>query len=104
MSTVSPSRKAKPKKERRDTAAIPADQELVYAPPVTTAEEDAAFKTLENRWEKGIDWVNAIWLGFVHVGAVVALLPYFFTWKGVALAIALYWVTGSLGICLGFHR
>jgi fatty-acid desaturase len=106
MSTVTPSRKSKSKSKdvHPDVLVFPADQELAYQPPATTAEEDAKFKTLESRWSKGIDWVNAIWLGFVHVGALVALYPYFFSWKGVGLAIVLYWITGSLGICLGFHR
>ncbi len=105
MSTViNPRPKHKSKGDRSNVEAIPAEQELVYTPPATTPDEDAKFHQLENRWAKGIDWVNAIWLGFVHVGALVALLPYFFTWKGVAIAVALYWVTGSLGICLGFHR
>ncbi|MDZ4782832.1 MAG: fatty acid desaturase [Planctomycetia bacterium] len=76
-----------------------------YSPPATTIEEDQAFAALEkDRWSRGLDWVNAIWIGFVHVGALVALYPYFFSWKGFGLAVALYWVTGSLGICLGFHR
>ena len=76
-----------------------------YTPPVTTQEEDQAFAALQaDRWARGVDWVNAIWIGFVHLGALVALHPYFFSWKGFGLAVALYWVTGSLGICLGFHR
>ncbi|HJS09251.1 MAG TPA: fatty acid desaturase [Pirellulales bacterium] len=29
---------------------------------------------------------------------------FFFTWKAVALFTVLFWVTGSLGVCMGYHR
>lgn len=41
---------------------------------------------------------------FLHVGALFALMPSLFSWSAVALMLFLYWVTASLGICLGFHR
>jgi stearoyl-CoA desaturase (delta-9 desaturase) len=37
-----------------------------------------------------------------HIGAVAAL--FFFTWKALAVAIFLWWVSGSLGIGMGYHR
>ena len=37
-----------------------------------------------------------------HVGAIAAL--FFFSWKALGLAILLWWVAGSLGIGLGYHR
>ena len=40
-------------------------------------------------------------LGF-HVGAIVAL--FMFTWKALVLSILLYWIAGSLGIGMGYHR
>jgi len=40
----------------------------------------------------------------VHIGALLALLPSNFTWTAVGLAILLHWITGGLGITLGFHR
>jgi stearoyl-CoA desaturase (delta-9 desaturase) len=43
-----------------------------------------------------------LWLGFVHLGVFAA--PFCFTWKGLLAAVLLSWVTGSLGVCLGFHR
>ena len=41
-------------------------------------------------------------LAILHVGAVVAL--FFFTWKAVAMGVVLWWVAGSLGIGMGYHR
>lgn len=40
----------------------------------------------------------------VHIGALLAFLPRAFTWSGLALCVALHWVTGGLGICLCYHR
>jgi stearoyl-CoA desaturase (delta-9 desaturase) len=35
---------------------------------------------------------------------VVLAAPFTFTWTALAVAFALHWFTGSLGICLGYHR
>ena len=39
----------------------------------------------------------------IHVGAVFALLPQFWSWQGLAALALLYWVT-VLGVTLGLHR
>ena len=39
----------------------------------------------------------------MHVGAVFALLPRFWSWQGVLAFAALYWTT-VLGVSLGLHR
>jgi fatty-acid desaturase len=49
-----------------------------------------------------VEWGPAAWLIALHIGALAA--PWTFTWSGLILAIFMHWVTGSLGICLGFHR
>jgi fatty-acid desaturase len=49
-----------------------------------------------------IQWGPATWLIALHIAALFA--PWTFTWSGLALAVFMHWVTGSLGICLGFHR
>ena len=48
--------------------------------------------------------VTGIGLGIVHLGALCAFIPGTFSWSAVALAVALYYVCGAWGICLGFHR
>ena len=39
-----------------------------------------------------------------HIGAVCAFLPGLFSWQGVGVALLLHWITGGLGITLGWHR
>src|SRR5579864_2750856 len=49
-----------------------------------------------------INWITAIFMALFHVGAVAAL--FFFTWKALFVAIFLWWVAGSLGIGMAYHR
>ena len=41
-------------------------------------------------------------MAIVHGGVIFA--PWTFSWAALGLAIALHWITGGLGITLGFHR
>jgi len=50
----------------------------------------------------GINWVTAIFMAAFHVGAVAAL--FFFTWPAFFVACFLWWVSGSLGIGMSYHR
>lgn len=56
----------------------------------------------ENQWENGLERSAVLWIGFLHLGALAS--PFCFTWSGLLLAVFLSWVTGCLGVCLGFHR
>jgi stearoyl-CoA desaturase (delta-9 desaturase) len=49
-----------------------------------------------------LDWVNVAYFGALHVGALFA--PWTFTWTGLGIFLLLYWATGSIGICLTYHR
>src|SRR5437588_7946797 len=49
-----------------------------------------------------INWVTATFMGLFHVGAIAAL--FFFTWKALFVAMFLWWVSGSLGIGMSYHR
>ena len=49
-----------------------------------------------------INWVTAFFMAVFHVGAVAAL--FFFSWKLLLLLIVINWVSGSLGIGMGYHR
>ena len=51
-----------------------------------------------------IAWVRASVLVFYHAVALLALLPWFFSWTGVVLAILGFYVFGAAGISLGYHR
>ncbi|HET6881979.1 MAG TPA: fatty acid desaturase [Pirellulales bacterium] len=53
-------------------------------------------------WQNGLDWPIVIWIVVVHAGLLAA--PFYFTWKAVALMAVLHWLTGGIGVCLGYHR
>ncbi len=50
----------------------------------------------------GINWTTVIAMVIFHLGAVAAL--FVFTWKAFAVCLFLWWVSGSLGIGMGYHR
>jgi fatty-acid desaturase len=54
------------------------------------------------RRSHGINWPTTIWLVIVHLGALAA--PFTFTWQALVMVFVLHWLTGGIGICLGFHR
>jgi sn-1 stearoyl-lipid 9-desaturase len=56
----------------------------------------------ESANDSQINWVTAIFMLSLHLGALAA--PFFFSWVACLLAIFLYWVGGSLGIGMGYHR
>ena len=61
-----------------------------------------AKQQLPSRKEIPFNWPVMSWLLIMHVAALAA--PFFFTWQGLVVALALHWLTGGIGICLGFHR
>src|SRR5437773_8533451 len=65
-------------KASENTAAIPARQQLK------------------------INWSNGTFLVIAHAATLAA--PFFWSWRALITAAVLYWVAGSLGIGMGFHR
>lgn len=51
-----------------------------------------------------LDLPVILFMVIVHGGALFALLPANFSWAAIGVAVFLHWVTGGLGITLGFHR
>ena len=49
-------------------------------------------------------WIDATGIAAIHVIALLAFVPWFFSWTGVVLALLGLYVFGSLGISLCFHR
>lgn len=49
----------------------------------------------------GINWEAVTAFAIFHAGAVAAL---FFSWPAFFTAVALYWISLSLGIGMGYHR
>ncbi len=51
-----------------------------------------------------IVWSYAVTVGIYHLIALLAVLPWLFSWTGVVLAVLGLYVFGSLGINLCYHR
>ena len=52
--------------------------------------------------ERGIDWTIVSWIALVHVFALIA--PFYFRWQALVACVILAFVTGSFGVCMGYHR
>tara|TARA_Y100000310_G_C20677225_1_gene813778 strand:+ start:745 stop:1545 length:801 start_codon:yes stop_codon:yes gene_type:complete len=48
------------------------------------------------------DWTVIIAIALMHIGAVVSI--FFFSWPSFFTTLGLLWLTGHIGITLGFHR
>jgi fatty-acid desaturase len=51
-----------------------------------------------------VAWGAVIYITALHVGALLAFNPAYFSWSGLALCVLLHWLTGGIGICMTFHR
>src|ERR671917_1055 len=49
-----------------------------------------------------INWATTITMIIFHVGAIAAL--FMFSWTALFVSLALWWISGSLGIGMGYHR
>lgn len=49
-------------------------------------------------------WIDATGIGAIHLIALLAFVPWFFSWTGAVLAVLGLYVFGTLGISLCFHR
>ncbi len=53
-------------------------------------------------FKQGIDWPVVVWICLVHAAALVA--PFFFSWQALLVCAFLILLTGSAGVCMGYHR
>ncbi|MGI9470546.1 MAG: acyl-CoA desaturase [Rubripirellula sp.] len=68
----------------------------------STKKKDVGPTTAERKRWRNISLWAVGWLTLAHL--VVLTAPWTFTWTGLIVMFVLHWVTGSLGICLGYHR
>lgn len=47
-------------------------------------------------------WPTIIYMAVIHLGALAA--PFYFTWPAFFVFLFLSWLTGCLGITMGYHR
>src|SRR4051794_34807246 len=52
----------------------------------------------------GISWGPVLWVSGLHLGALLAFVPAYFTWQALAVCVFLHWLTGGIGICMTYHR
>jgi fatty-acid desaturase len=56
----------------------------------------------DKTFTRPVNWVTTFFMVAFHIGAVAALFT--FSWKPVLVAAFLWWVSGSLGIGMSYHR
>src|SRR5260370_31207855 len=56
----------------------------------------------DRTFREAISWFTTVIMIAFHIGAIAAL--FMFSWKALALAIFLWWVSGSLGVGMAYHR
>jgi len=77
------------------------------AEPLPTTLPSPASRTLHlptTVARKKIHWPYVVGVGMVHLLALLAFVPWLFSWSGLALAVAGLYVFGTLGINLCYHR
>jgi fatty-acid desaturase len=52
--------------------------------------------------DTSINWLTTMFMVIFHVGAIAAL--FMFSWKALFVGLFFYWVAGSLGIGMCYHR
>ena len=62
----------------------------------------SGFFRRDRTFRQPIIWVTTFFMIVFHAGAVAAL--FVFSWKAFLLALVLWWVAGSFGIGMGYHR
>jgi fatty-acid desaturase len=60
--------------------------------------------TTERPASAGINWPALLWIGSLHLGALLAFVPAYFSWSALAVCLVLHWLTGGIGICMTYHR
>jgi len=81
-------------------ATLQADSVALRAPP----DPSPARSPTPGRKARGrVHWTVTIAIVVAHLGALLALLPAFFTWKALLTAVVLQFVCG-LGVTVGYHR
>ena len=111
-----------PRKSRRKPSGDPAKLEYpAVETPVPDLESDQVWNqpntsevkpqtrdlvdatAAERKRASNLSWWAIGWLGMAHLVVICAAWS-FFTWTGLAVMLVLHWLTGSIGICLGYHR
>jgi stearoyl-CoA desaturase (delta-9 desaturase) len=63
---------------------------------------EAVLKSGRQYADGRLNWITTVTVVVFHAATIAAL--FMFSWEGLAAAVILWWVSGSLGIGMGFHR
>ena len=61
-----------------------------------------SFLQRDRTFREPLSLITTFFMAAFHVGAIAAF--FFFSWKALALAVVLWWISGSWGIGMGYHR
>ena len=64
--------------------------------------EDLQGAARQKRDDNKINWITTGFMVAFHLGAIAAL--FFFTWKAFFVSALLWWISGGMGIGMGYHR
>ena len=62
----------------------------------------AAAQIYGRKNSKGVNWITAIAMTAFHIGAVAAF--FYFDWGAIVATLLLWYISGSWGIGMGYHR
>lgn len=103
MSTESPVGTEPSRSFAADDIHRPAQPKLKVATPTKPRKTEPEFAIApEHLRSDNLQLFPLIWIALMHVGAIASL--FFFSWAGLAACLLMHWVTGSIGVCLGYHR
>ena len=60
------------------------------------------FVRRDRTFKQPIIWITTLFMILFHVGALAALFA--FSWNALVIGVLLWWIAGSLGIGMGYHR
>lgn len=87
----------------QSTNAIAFDAPVITA-PIVVASAQPRIALPDGVQPYRIDWFNTLTIGAYHALALLALLPMFFNWTAVIVAVVAARLFGLLGINVGYHR
>ena len=102
---IQPASPAKSPFPHEHAPAVPPDGEatlLDIRPPRGRKDPITGPVNGQDPFRNGYDWPVIAWFGILHLGALAA--PFFFSWQGFALFAVMQFLTGSVGVCMGYHR
>ncbi|MBI2478376.1 MAG: acyl-CoA desaturase, partial [Planctomycetia bacterium] len=79
-----------------------ADESLWQQDRATSISDAEELAAQQRRLAAAANYLVMLWLVILHGGALAA--PFFFSWQALAVCLGLYWLSGSVGVCLGYHR